>query len=146
MDILSVFVERLKEYIDERGLSVSSLAKKINTSRATVSALTNGAHLPSTEVLLSLVKLFECSADYLLGFTDYPNAVDFSKTDSFAERLKKCMTENGISEYRLRIDQNLSGSVTYRWLAGKAEPTVESLIKLKSYFGCSFDYLLGIGN
>lgn len=146
MDNLSIFAERLKEYMTETELSVSDLAKTVKCSRATVSALVNGAHLPSLEVLVSLVELFNCSADYLLGLTEYPKTFNFGSVKPFAERLKTCMKENGVSEYKLRTEQNISGSLTYRWLAGKAQPTVASLVKLRNYFGCTVDYLLGREN
>lgn len=53
---------------------------------------------------------------------------------------------SGKTEYRLQKDLNISRSLTYRWLSGKAIPTVDSLIALAKYFGCTVDYLLGREN
>ena len=143
MDNLSVFVERLKEYMGERDLNASTLANEISFSRVTVSGLLNEAHVPSTKIIIELVKYFNCSADYLLGLVEYPRLTEFKPIKPFGDTLRKCLKENGKTEYRLQKDLDISKSLTYRWLNDKAIPTVDSLIKLKNYFGCSVDYLLG---
>ena len=143
MDNLSVFVERLNEYMSEHDLNASTLAPKIKFSRVTISELLNEAHAPSTEIIVALVEYFNCSADYLLGLVDYPRTTEFKPIKPFGETLRKCLKESGKSEYRLQKDLNVSSSLTYRWLNNKALPKIDSLIKLKHYFGCSIDYLLG---
>ena len=143
---LSIFVERLKEYMSEHNLNATALAPKIGVSRITLSALLNGVHLPSTKVIIALVEYFNCSADYLLGLVDYPKATDFKQIKPFGEILRKLLKENGKSEYRLQKDLNVSRSLTYRWLNGLALPSVDSLVKLSEYFCCSVDYLLGRQN
>ncbi|MGN0822958.1 MAG: helix-turn-helix domain-containing protein [Candidatus Gallimonas sp.] len=140
---LSIFVERLKEYMTEHELNATTLAPKIGFSRITISGLLNEAHVPSTEIIVALVEYFNCSADYLLGLVDYPRNVVFKPVKPFGESLRKCLKENGKSEYKLQKELNVSSSLTYRWLNNKAVPTVESLIKLSKYFDCSVDYLLG---
>ena len=113
MDNLSVFVERLKEYMEEHGLNTSTLASEIKFCRATVSGLLHEAHVPSTKIIIALVEYFNCSK---------------------------------ITEYRLQQDLEISSSLTYRWLQNISLPKVDTLIKLKKYFGCSIDYLLGREN
>lgn len=143
---LSVFVERLKEYMGEHGLNATTLAKEINFSRVTISGLINEAHTPSTEIVIALVEYFNCSADYLLGLDDIPRSTTFKPVTPFGDNLRKCLKESGSSEYRLQKDLNISSSLTYRWLNNIALPKVESLIRLKNHFGCSVDYLLGREN
>ncbi len=140
---LSNFSERLKEYMSEQNLNATTLAPKIKFSRVTLSALLNGLHDPSTEIVIALAEFFNCSADYLLGLVDYPRLTEFKTVKPFGVCLRKCLTDNGISEYRLQKDLDISRSLTYRWLNNKALPKIDSLIKLKNYFGCSVDYLLG---
>ncbi len=143
MDNLSVFVERLKEYMVEYDLNATTLALKIKCSRVTLSGLLNEAHIPSTEIIIALVEYFNCSADYLLGLVEYPRLNEFNPIKPFGDTLRKCLNENGKTEYRLQKDLNISRSLTYRWLNNIALPKVDSLIKLKKYFDCSIDYLLG---
>ncbi len=140
---LSLFVERLNEYMSERDLNATTLADKIKCSRVTVSGLLNEVHVPSTDIIIALIEYFNCSADYLLGLVEYPRSDEFKSVKPFGATLRKCLKENGKTEYRLQKDLNISRSLTYRWLSNKALPKIDSLIKLKKYFGCSVDYLLG---
>lgn len=140
---MSNFAERLKEYIVDRNLNVKKLAEKLGVSRATISSLVNGAHMPSTKVFILILEHFNCSADYILGLNDYPKSASFQHVKPFCGQLRKCLDESGKTEYRLQQDLGISTSLTYRWLAGKATPTVESLVKLANYFGCSVDFILG---
>lgn len=143
MDNLSIFAERLGEYIEEAGLSETALANKIGRSRATVSGIVNASHRPSTATVIALAEYFGCSVDYLLGIEEIPREGGFVGVSSFAERLRKCLKESGKTEYRLKTDLHVSGSLTYRWLHGNVLPNVESLKKLRKFFSCSIDYLLG---
>lgn len=140
---MSIFIERLKEYMDDAHLSGVSLAKAIGCSRVTISGLMNGAHAPSTKLLIKIVEYFNCSADYLLGLTDYPKRENFDSVKPFGQRLKLCLSLAGKTEYRLQTDLHISRSLTYRWLNDMAIPSIESLKNLAKYFGCSVDYLLG---
>ncbi len=140
---MSEFVERLKEYMEDGNLSVTALAKKIGVSRATVSGIINEVHMPSTEVFVSLIEYFDCSADYLLGKIDIPNNESFGFVKPFGKILRKCLKDNLKTETDLQDDLHISSSLTYRWLNDKATPTVNSYIKLAEYFHCSIDYLLG---
>lgn len=143
---MSEFVERLKEYMEDAHMSGTDMAKTLGCSRVTVSNLLNGAHEPSTALLAKMAEYFNCSTDYLLGLTDYPESKSDGKTRHFSEQLRSCLKMSGKTEYRLQKDLSISRSLTYRWLSGKAIPTVDSLIALAKYFGCTVDYLLGREN
>ena len=143
---MSIFVERLKEYMDDAGLNGIALAKALGCSRVTVSGLLNGAHTPSTKLLIKIVEYFNCSTDYILGLTDYPKREKFDNVKPFGQRLKLCLSLAGKTEYRLQTDLNISRSLTYRWLNGIAIPSIDSLKNLAKYFDCSVDFLLGREN
>ncbi len=143
---LSLFVERLNEYIDDKNLTVSGLAKEIKFSRATVSGLLNKAHTPSAKILIALTEYFNCPADYLLGLTDFPADKNFGCVKPFGPILSTCLKNAKITETQLQKDLKISSSLTYRWLSSKAMPGVNSLYELAKYFGCSVDYLLGREN
>ncbi|MDE7159103.1 MAG: helix-turn-helix transcriptional regulator [Clostridiales bacterium] len=146
MDNLSIFVERLNEYMNEHGLNASTLAAAIKCSRVTVSGLLHKSHAPSTDILIALVEYFNCSADYLLGITEYPHITEFKPIKPFGDILRKCLVDSKKSEYRLRKDLEISSSLTYRWLTNKTVPQIDYLFRLRKYFGCSIDYLLGREN
>ena len=63
------FAERLKELRKEE-LTQKQLAKYLNVNYRTVSSWEAGTRQPDYEILISLCKYFDVSADYLLGLTD----------------------------------------------------------------------------
>ena len=140
---MSEFVERLKEYIKEYNLSVTSLAKNIGVTRETASHIVNEAHMPSTKAFIALVEYFNCSADYLLGRIDIPQSYSFDTVKPIGKILRKCLKDNTKKETDWQNDLNISSSLTYKWLHDKSIPTIINYIKLADYFDCSIDYLLG---
>ena len=69
---MKVFGERLKEIREERSLSMSELARQMETSHQNISRWERGEIMPSGETLVKLVNFLKVSADYLLGLrNDY---------------------------------------------------------------------------
>ncbi len=62
--------ERLNEILAENNLSQKALAKRISMSQAVVNNYCTGKREPSLDVLISICKELNVSADYLLGLTD----------------------------------------------------------------------------
>ena len=59
--------DKLKSLRQQYGLSQKQVAEILKISPSVVSAYETGERTPSTEVILSLSWLFQCSTDYLLG-------------------------------------------------------------------------------
>lgn len=59
--------ERIHQQRTKYGFSQKQVAQKIGVSPSVVSGYETGERTPSTEVLLALSYLFQCSTDYLLG-------------------------------------------------------------------------------
>src|SRR5690625_4139965 len=64
---------RLKFLRKKHKLSQEELAKKINTTKGTISNYENEHSTPSNEVLKDLANVLNTTTDYLLGRTDNPN-------------------------------------------------------------------------
>lgn len=58
--------EKLKAMRIKFGLSQKQVADRLGVSPSIVSAYETGERTPSTEVILSLAYLYQCSTDYLL--------------------------------------------------------------------------------
>ena len=67
---MEIFCERLKELRKHADLSQKRLAEILQTTNSTVCDWERGRCQPSLETLVELAKLFEVSADYLLGLED----------------------------------------------------------------------------
>lgn len=67
-----MFASRLKSLRNQRKLSQEELAKKINTTKGTISNYENRHSTPSNELLGDLASILNTTTDYLLGRTDNP--------------------------------------------------------------------------
>lgn len=145
MSILSNFSDRLNEQMILRSLNAPALAEKVGVSRATIAGFLRGAHLPSRKIFFALLEFFNCSADYLLGFDDFPptNVIYVKPVEKFGIRFRKLLTEFNCSQYKLEKDLDISGNLVYKWLHDLTQPNVESFIKLANYFDVSVDFIIG---
>lgn len=62
--------ERLKELRIERGLKLREVAQQMNVTIRAISRYEDGTREPSIEMIIKFCKLYDVSADYLLGLTD----------------------------------------------------------------------------
>ncbi|MBE5751199.1 MAG: helix-turn-helix domain-containing protein [Clostridiales bacterium] len=147
MDNLSIFGERINEYIILAGGDVVALSKEMEISDTTLYALKRGENLPTARVLYKLLQRFHCSADYLLGLVDdyeekqYPNP-----TENFSSRFANILKECQVSQYALTKEHNISGHLLYQWLHGQSIPSASNLIKLSKILQVSVNYLIGLEN
>ena len=68
----NIFCERLKLLRKTKQLSLTELAKEINSTKQTISNWENAYRAPSLEVTISLANYFDVSLDYLVGLSDNP--------------------------------------------------------------------------
>ena len=59
--------EKIKFLREQKELTQSDLAKKLNITRSSVNAWEMGISVPSTQYIVELANLFSVSTDYLLG-------------------------------------------------------------------------------
>ena len=140
---MSNFKERLAEFIQDFTITQTKLEETTGLSQSNISDYINGICTPSYASLIKLLYFFDCSADYLLGRTEIPTEEKLLPVLPFNERLRYILKEKKVSQEQLKRDLSISGSVIYKWLSGKNQPTLSSLIKLADYFDCSVDYLIG---
>ena len=144
MEILSKVPERLEELMMEKGLNASSLSKKLGVSVSTVTRYLKGERLPTFQNFVKLLDFFNCSADFLIGLTDFPTATPtFRAVLPFKDRFRALLDECKLSQYELHRRTNLSYDDFNKWLKGLSYPYVDNLAKLAKAFNCTVDYLLG---
>ena len=61
--------ERLKELRIERGLKLKEVAEYMNVTIRAISRYEDGTREPSVEMIVKFCKLYNVTADYLLGLT-----------------------------------------------------------------------------
>ena len=145
MVILSNFVERLKEQMILRNIDTKTLSEAIEVDKSTISHWKTEKYIPSTKAFFRLIDYFQCSADYMLGLTDFPteNIAYASPLLSYGNRLRTLLKENNLSQNAFIKALNISSNLGYQWLSDKALPSVEYLVRIANYFEISVDVLIG---
>jgi len=64
------FQERFLCELKNSLLTQKALAQKLNIDESNITKWKQGKNIPSLEVFYELCKIFDVSADYLLGLTD----------------------------------------------------------------------------
>lgn len=59
---------------------------------------------------------------------------------NFAQKLKEIKEINGISNYKLAKDINVSQTTVANWLNGKSVPNIDTCNELVKYFKVNIDY------
>lgn len=77
--------EKLKLLRIKYGYSQKQVADKVNISPSIISGYETGERTPSTDVLLSLSNIYNCSVDYLLGKQNIKPPVIFD-TDGLTDK------------------------------------------------------------
>lgn len=66
------FGDRLRELRKGRGWSMDEVSEKLSITKSSISGYEQNDRLPPPEKIVAFAKLFNVSADYLLGQTDDP--------------------------------------------------------------------------
>ncbi len=143
MDNLSKLPERLKELMEEAEIGTPELARNIGLDHSEISKFLRGDRVPSTATLVTLADFFNCTTDYIIGYSDVLDERTFKKRPPFSEQLSFLLDYFKISKYKLEKGTNLAEEVVNRWHKGKYEPSVESLIRIAKFLNCSVDFVLG---
>lgn len=67
---MDIFQEKLKELRKESGKTQKELAKLLNTTDDSIYSWEKGRSQPSIEMIRKLCKIFDVTADYLIGLED----------------------------------------------------------------------------
>ena len=96
---LSKLSENLNELMNERGMNQSDLAEAMNTCSSKFSSYLTGKRAPNYHTFLSLLEFFHCSADFLLGLTEYPcEDVCYKPVQPFGERMRAILRETNMTQ------------------------------------------------
>ena len=67
----SVFPTRLRNLLEDRGTTITALAKELKISRQAASQYVDGSAQPNIDRLVMIARFFDVSSDYLLGLSEY---------------------------------------------------------------------------
>ena len=145
MNNLSNYSETLSELMSIHNFNTKELAEQITGIDATsiTKYFTKGV-IPKLPHAISIADFFGCSLDYLFGLTDEKyEKKTYLPCPSFSQAFREMLKLHNRTKYRLAEDLNISHQSTIAWNKGESIPTMENLIKITEYFGCTLDELVG---
>ena len=137
------FKDRLKELIEESGLTLRQLSSKIQISTSQLSRYLNGT-IPTLTVAVKIANYFNCSLDFLFGISEKLNG-NFKETfdiEKFIDRYQDLLIKSNTTHYKFCQKYTLSESSLRHWKSGNI-PSLENLIFIANTLLSSLDYLVG---
>ena len=143
MDILSNFVENLKEMMFDNSVSKKDLCKELDIDLSQFYRYLRKESTPCLTTITKIADYFSCSIDYMLGYA--PHLIDdkLNYTPPFSIAFAQILNEYGITRYQINKQMKIASSELDYWYKGKRIPTIESIINLTKYLDCTIDKLLG---
>lgn len=136
-------VNRIFELIEEYDNGYQKIVEQLKLSDVSiVYTWKREEYFPSTENLIKMSELFNCSLDYLLCRTDDYGRCAIKQVSKFYDRVEELIKKNKCKKYKLEEDKICSSNNLFKWKNG-ANPKIETVIKLADYFNVTIDYLLG---
>lgn len=139
-----MFSKKLTDLINEKDISISKLAEKLNTAKSVVSYWKNGKSLPQLDKALCLKAFFNCSLDYLFGSTDFEDVSQAKQISTFDKQLRRILKDRKITREKFLTDLNMSNNNFNSWYKVKSNPRMDTIVKIADYLQVSIDYLVGI--
>ncbi len=146
MDVLSNFAEKLDELMFDENINGKELADILGISKQQIYYVLNHKRMPSLDVLIRVANHFSCTTDFLLGREPESKAKTFRPVPPFPQQLAFLLDYFHVKKYRLCKEVPITHSVIYNWQRGKFAPSLDYIIKLADYFGCSVDFVIGREN
>lgn len=89
---MNIFSERLKGILDSRGVNQVWIAEKANVTEATVSRYMTTDRVPRGDIVASIAKALDVSADYLLGVKDVQTPISSGKGQEYGPEVRLLCT------------------------------------------------------
>ena len=129
--------------MDEHNFTAKKTAELLGISPSNMHRFLRQERTPCFSLFVKMLYLFDCSAEYLLGKQEFPIEEKLHPVLPFHERLRAVMKERGVSQTKMIKTMPVSSGALYKWVSGKAQPSVDTLYRLSEYLDCSIDYLIG---
>ncbi|GAA0346889.1 hypothetical protein GCM10008931_42700 [Oceanobacillus oncorhynchi subsp. oncorhynchi] len=141
--------ERINYLRNQKGISMSDLAKAIESNSSAISAWENNQKNPSTNSVIAMAEYFNVSLDWLLKGEEFkltmniPTELEGEHKDAIStyERIREVIEEKGFSFVDIEEDIKIPFAEIGKWRRGVMEPSKEYLSKIADYLDVSLDWL-----
>ena len=139
---MNKFAENLKDLIFESGKSLRVIGQESGVPHSQISRYIRHT-MPKSEIAFKLAKYFNCSLDFLFGFSEakgkFLGPYDVKK---FFQRYLNLLKDNNTTHWKFSHKYNISESGIRIWKKGKI-PKMETIVIIADGLCCSIDHLLG---
>ncbi len=142
MEAIQTFLDNIKDLMTERGLTFEQLAQEVKIDPRTLRRW-YGHSVPKLHSLTKISRYFGCSLEYLFGFTPEFDAPP-QTNETFYARYKKLKREHFIKDAFIALVSGIAPSTISEW-NDNYQPDAWTLLRLREAFGCTLDFLAGIG-
>ncbi len=134
------FIKSVKTVLEEQGKSLKELFDKNIIPEDTFYKYRQ--RFPSLKTLIKIVNHLEVSIDYLFELSD-ENQFSFYEADNlyFYENVTCLIKAKNLSNRQFCSDLNFSKDNVIRWKKGTL-PSIQTLLVVAEYFGCTVDELI----
>ncbi len=143
MENLDCFKENLKELMEINNYTVKDISLKTGIKTSTIYSYLNDKHIPDLTRAIKIAQVFDCSLDFLFGFTEDFTPKKYKLASTANDRFKKVLADRKITRYRVHILTKISQNQLCNWFQDKQSPTLISLVTVAKALDCSLDYLAG---
>lgn len=127
------FATRLREVMEEKGLTQMQLAASIGVAQSRVSEWRAGKAMPQRRVAELLADQLQVNLEWLLAGTGSPTT-PVVVCISVANRLRQLMRERGLTQNQIAQAAGVTQPAVSGWLNG-SEPTATALLRLTDHLG-----------
>ena len=145
MESLNNLSNNIKELCQENDINIKELAKILAIQDSLLYKYVNGVTMPTLKNLIKIANYFKCSLSFLVGLDSVNDYKNIDLKPNFINRYKLLLTKNGITNYSLCKNLNLTPSSLSNWEKGQL-PYLDTLIAISQFFNVSLDYLVGLSN
>lgn len=142
--MLNKFTENFIDLCSEKKLNQSDISKEIGINQSQVSRYYKGV-LPDIKNVVKICDYFNCSIDYIIGFTDERNYKNITKGFTnlvFFSEYEKLLKQNNTTHYSL-AKKKIVCETSFRLWKKEMLPNFEVLCNIAFALGSSVDKLLG---
>ena len=140
---------RLRELRLEKGMTQEEFASRVHVTQRAVSNWELSKREPPEAAIEEMCKLFDVSADYLLGFSSLRNHVSRlnivtsrKSGEEFAERLREILDAHGMRAIELAEKTGLYRGTISGYLSGKYLPKQKNIDLIAKVLNVDTRYLL----
>ncbi len=91
MENLDCFKENLKELMEINNYTVKDISLKTGIKTSTIYSYLNDKHIPDLTRAIKIAQVFDCSLDFLFGFTEDFTPKNISLLQRQTTDLKRCL-------------------------------------------------------